>query len=65
MGHDVAVVHAFVTYTGVSAAGHAVRTMHNRLTWALKQHEDTWKIVHEHSSAPVDPATSKVILQRS
>jgi ketosteroid isomerase-like protein len=38
--------------------------MHNRLTWALKQENGAWKIVHEHTSAPVDFKTSKVILQR-
>ena len=65
MAHDVAVVHAFVTYTGVSAEGEELRAIHNHLTWAIKQHAGAWKIVHEHTSAPVDSATSKVILQRS
>ena len=64
VAHDAAVVHAFVSYTGVSAEGNAVRTMQNRLTWALTQHAGGWTIVHEHSSAPVDPATSTVILHR-
>jgi uncharacterized protein (TIGR02246 family) len=62
--NDLAVAYAFISYTGVSAEGKALRTMHNRLTWALKQHGSTWKIVHEHSSAPVDPETLKVLLQR-
>lgn len=62
--NDLAVANAFISYTGVSAESKALRTMHNRLTWALKQHGTAWKIVHEHSSAPVDPETSKVLLQR-
>ena len=62
--NDLAVAYAFISYTGVSAEGKALRTMHNRLTWALKHHGSAWKIVHEHSSAPVDPETSKVLLQR-
>lgn len=61
---DVVVVHAFVTYRGLSAEGEALRAMHNRLTLALKQSGGTWRIVHEHTSAPVDFETSKVILQR-
>jgi uncharacterized protein (TIGR02246 family) len=64
VAQDVAVAHAFVTYKGVSAEGEELRVMQNRLTWALKQTEGAWKIVHEHSSAPVDAETSKVILQR-
>jgi ketosteroid isomerase-like protein len=61
---DLAVVHAFVTYTGQSAEGKELRAMQNRLTWALKQQDGGWKIVHEHTSAPVDFETSKVLLQR-
>ncbi len=64
MAHDVAVVHAFVTYTAVSAEGKELRAMQKRLTWALKQKEGAWKIVHEHSSVPVGSETLKVILQR-
>ncbi|MCB8991221.1 MAG: nuclear transport factor 2 family protein [Ardenticatenaceae bacterium] len=62
--HDVAVLHSFVTYKGVSAEGADLRAMQNRLTWVLKQRDGGWKIVHEHTSAPIDFTTSKVILQR-
>ena len=65
LSDDVAVVHAFVTYKGLSAAGQEVRAMTNRLSWALRrQTSGEWKIVHEHSSAPADFETGKVILKR-
>jgi uncharacterized protein (TIGR02246 family) len=64
VAQDLAVAHAFVTYKGVSAEGTELRSMHNRLTWALKQTSGVWKVVHEHTSAPVNLETSKVILQR-
>jgi uncharacterized protein (TIGR02246 family) len=64
VGHDVAVVHAFISYQGVSAAGEVERAMQNRLTWVLRQYDGAWKIVHEHTSAPVDGESMKVILQR-
>jgi uncharacterized protein (TIGR02246 family) len=64
LAQDLANVHAFVSYTGVSAEGRELRAMHNRLTWALNQKSGAWKIVHEHTSAPVDFTTSKVLLQR-
>lgn len=62
---DLAVVHAFLTIRGLSAEGEELRAMSNRLTWALhKEADETWKIVHEHTSAPADFDTGKVILQR-
>lgn len=65
VGSDVVVVHAFVTYRGLSAGGEELRAMNNRLTWALQKGvDDDWKIVHEHSSAPAAFDTGKVELQR-
>jgi len=62
---DVAVVHAIVTYRGLSAAGDELRATTNRFTWGLRREpSDQWKIVHEHSSAPIDPETSKPIPER-
>ena len=60
---DLAMIHAFVTYSEVSA-GTGSRAMVNRLTWALRRTEGGWKIVHEHTSAPVDFKSAKVILHR-
>ena len=61
-GQDVCVVHAFITYRGLSAEGAELRAIRNRVTWVLKQ-EGGWKIFHEHTSAPADFATLKVKLQ--
>jgi uncharacterized protein (TIGR02246 family) len=64
VSQDVAVAHAFVTYKSVSAEGNELRAMRNRLTWALKHLHGSWRVIHEHTSAPVDFETSKVLLQR-
>ena len=61
---ELATAAAFITYTGVSAQGETLRAMQNRITLVLKQTSGMWKIVHEHSSAPVDFETAKVILKR-
>jgi uncharacterized protein (TIGR02246 family) len=63
-GADVAVAHAVVTYKGLSAEGKELRSMQNRLTWALRREGGGWKIVHEHTSAPVDFETMKAMLHR-
>ena len=52
VGDDVAVVSAFVTFAGISADGEELRSMNNRLTWGLRKTDGTWKVVHEHTSAP-------------
>ncbi len=61
---ELAVLHAFFTYRAVTAAGAELRAMSNRLTWVLAPANGTWKIVHEHTSAPVDGATMKATLKR-
>ncbi len=62
---DLAVAHAFVTFKGLSVEGSELRSMTNRLTWTLQRADDgVWRVVHEHTSAPIDFQTSKVLLQR-
>lgn len=61
---DVAVLSAFVTFAGLSADGDELRSLNNRLTWGLHKTGGRWKVVHEHTSAPVEMATGKVDLTR-
>ena len=62
---DLVVAHATLDYAGVSAAGEKLRSMQNRLTWALRRGADgRWRIAHEHTSAPADFETGKVQLKR-
>ena len=62
---DLAIAHAFVTFRGLSAEGKELRSMQNRLTWALRRKGDAWVVVHEHTSAPADFETGKVLKRRS
>jgi uncharacterized protein (TIGR02246 family) len=65
MGTDIATMSAFLTFKGLSADGEELRSMNNRLTWTLRRAGDgSWRIVHEHTSAPVDLETAKAILHR-
>ena len=63
-GRESAVVSAVVTYAGVSAQGEELRSMQNRLTWALRVSGHVLRIVHEHTSAPIGFEDQKAILQR-
>lgn len=47
-------VTALVTYGRVSSDETPLGTIQNRLTWILHVHEGRARIVHEHTSVPVD-----------
>ena len=51
---DLAVVTAFVHYQARDAAGAVLRKMKNRLTWSLARRGPDWRIVHQHTSIPID-----------
>ena len=63
-GTEVAAVSAFTRFAAEAADGTELRSMNNRLTWALRKEADgAWKIAHEHTSAPADDE-GKVQLRR-
>jgi uncharacterized protein (TIGR02246 family) len=61
---DMAVASAITRFTAVSEKGEELRFLQNRLTWVVRKKNGVWKIIHEHSSGPVDGSTMKVQLQR-
>ena len=61
---ELAIGHAFLTYTAVSAEGAKLRSVDNRITAALRKVEGVWKIFHEHTSVPIDHASAKAMLRR-
>jgi uncharacterized protein (TIGR02246 family) len=63
-GDDLAAVSAFTTFAAETPDGTELRSMNNRLTWILRRDGDSWKIVHEHTSAPAGDE-GKVSLKRS
>jgi ketosteroid isomerase-like protein len=58
---DIAVITAIVRFTAVSATGEELRFLDNRFTLVIRKNSDRWKIVHQHSSGPIDFQTMKVI----
>jgi ketosteroid isomerase-like protein len=55
---------AFATYAAVSPQGEELRSMQNRISWALQVSGHVLRIVHEHTSAPIGFEDAKAILQR-
>jgi uncharacterized protein (TIGR02246 family) len=64
IGMEIATAHAIVRYTAVAPDGEYLRHLDTRLTWVAKRDAGSWKIIHEHTSAPIDPQTGKAQLQR-
>jgi len=62
---ELATLSAFVTYSAEAASGERIRQMTNRLSWTLSRQDGAWRVTHEHTSAPVDAETGKVMLSRS
>ena len=54
---------AFVKYTSIHEDGKNLRSQQNRLSWVLQLKDNSWKVIHEHTSAPADFNSMKVILQ--
>jgi ketosteroid isomerase-like protein len=63
-GSDHAALTAIVRYATVSATGEPLRSMHNRITWVLRTSGHVLRIVHEHTSVPIDFDHMKAILER-
>src|SRR4051812_8462617 len=61
---DFASAQAFLSFTAESAEGQVLRSLDNRISLVLQRKAGTWKILHEHTSAPVDFGTAKVMLRR-
>jgi uncharacterized protein (TIGR02246 family) len=54
---------ALVKFTAVSDKGEELRFLQNRLTWIAQKKDNDWKIIHQHTSSPIDFETMKVMLQ--
>ncbi|TXN30049.1 YybH family protein [Lacisediminihabitans profunda] len=64
IGDDVAFGHAAVTFTGISATGERQRAMTNRLSIGLQRKDGAWRVVHEHTSLPIDLESGSAIFSR-
>lgn len=62
-GAGLIVASATVTFAAFSQAGERLRSMRNRMTWALAQRSGSWKIVHQHSSLPIDLDSLEAIVE--
>lgn len=55
---------AIVKFTAMSAEGQPLRFLQNRLTWVALKKGNAWKIIHQHTSSPIDFETMKAKLHK-
>lgn len=60
---DLVIGHALLSFTAVSATGERLRSLTNRITVGMKRSGQRWKVIHQHTSVPIDPHTTQAILQ--
>uniref|UniRef100_UPI004047C3C8 nuclear transport factor 2 family protein n=2 Tax=Roseivirga sp. TaxID=1964215 RepID=UPI004047C3C8 len=51
---DLAFGSALVTYQAIATDNEVLRGMKNRLTVGFRKEKEEWKVIHQHTSAPVD-----------
>lgn len=61
---QLAALTAYVRFAAINTQGEELRYLENRLTWVATRRADGWKIIHQHTSSPIDFASMKVKLQR-
>ena len=61
---ELALITAIAKFTATSEHGEALRYLENRLTWVAVKKGLTWKIIHQHTSSPIDFNTMQVVLKR-
>jgi uncharacterized protein (TIGR02246 family) len=62
---EIATLTAIAKFTAISEKGEELRYLQNRLTWVARKKEGVWKIIHQHTSGPIDFKTMNVIFTRS
>lgn len=53
-GDTVGFGSAIITFQAISISNIIIRSMKNRITLGFIKNNDTWKVVHQHTSAPIN-----------
>ena len=50
---DVGFASALIQFQAISSEGAVLRSMKNRISLGFSKFEDGWKVIHQHTSAPI------------
>lgn len=62
---NLAFVRCFITFAAYNESDEKLRQITNRFTFGLRKENDSWIIVHQHSSNPIHGETGKGIFKRN
>lgn len=58
---DVGFASALVSYQAIAPDGNILRSMKNRITVGFQKKNTGWKVIHQHTSAPINDALSAIL----
>lgn len=61
---ELALITSIVRFAAIDQQGVELRYLQNRFTWVLSKKESLWKIIHQHSSSPIDFESMKPLLEK-
>ncbi|PWK09604.1 YybH family protein [Tumebacillus permanentifrigoris] len=61
---NLAFVRCNVTFAAYNESGEKLRQMTERFTFVLRKENESWNIIHQHSSLPISMETGKGIFNR-
>ena len=59
---NVGFASALIKFQAISKEGAVLRSMKNRITLGFSKTENGWKVIHQHTSAPISSANLTAIL---
>ena len=60
-GNNVGFGSALITYQAISTNNTVVRSMKNRITIGFIKEDDVWKVIHQHTSSPINSDLEAVL----
>lgn len=58
---DVGFGSALITYQAISPDHTVLRSMKNRITVGFRKEKDMWKVIHQHTSAPINSGLAAIL----
>lgn len=58
---DVGFGSALITYQAIATDDTVLRSMKNRITIGFRKEQDVWKVIHQHTSAPINPELAAIL----
>jgi len=60
-GENVGFGSALITYQAVSTDNTIIRSMKNRITLGFRKEKNIWKVVHQHTSSPINSELEAIL----